>query len=236
MSIKKLANPQASEKSLLKMHTSEMGCCDAETLVMGQYTATVDYGQNFDAIVVKIGGVNTTIALDVAGGLTTAKGLRVSIANALATVGYDAYYGSDNFKGIHTEGNYLQLTGEAEFVSITNNGAVTFDAFLTQSRIYKAQLTEIDHTATFGLLVVDDTAGTDLQDYAGDHGSSNAAVVAAIKVILDAKGIAYNRVTVEDGTGTDTVDITIYSAQNPDLISLDGVDFVRADVFPGFTQ
>ena len=216
------------------MHTSEMGCCDSETIVFGQYTATVDYGQNFDAIVVKIGGVNKTLPLSVAGALTTPKGLRISIADALKAEGYDAYFGSDNFKGIHTEGTYLQLTGEAEFVSITNGGTVSFDAFKTQSRIYKAVLTGVDHATAFGDLSVDETAGTDLGDYAVDHGSSNAAVVTAIKAILDAKGVAYNRVTVVDGTGTDTVDIAIYSAQNPDLISLDGVGFERDDVFPGF--
>lgn len=235
MSVKKLANPLATDGSTLRVHHSTIVNSELEKLPMAEYAVEVSYAESFDSIVVKIDGVNKTLPLDIAEQPTTRKGLRVSIANALKTEGYDPYYTMDNYRGISTTGNYLSIIGEAELISIFNDSTKTFDKFSTESRIFHTSWLGIDTTVALGILTQGNAAGGDLGTFAGTHGSDPASVVTAVEGILTGLGIKFNRVTFTQDSG-DIYDLNIWSDGDSSTLTLDGSAGTRVKVYPGFVS
>jgi len=231
MSVKKLANPNQNAANLLKTHTSEMGCCDGENLSTKKYELEVDYTKAITSVTVKIDGVNTELPI----GLpinSTKKQLREALAAALMTKGFDPYFGSDNYRGISTEGNVLSVIGEAELVNLKNTATKAFTVLGTPSRIIKTRWTVAESTAFGDLLNEGEAAATSVGVAAGYTDGDEAAVVTAMKTALTAQNVVHNKVTASLENGIWTVDV--YAVPESYKLTLNDVQGNRVDAFPGF--
>lgn len=234
MSVKKRSNPGASPDNTFNLHTSEMGCCDGDNLTTCQYRADIDYAETIDNIIIKVDDVNTTVQLNLPAN-STKKELRIAVANALKTHGYDPHYAMDNIIGVATTGNELVVTGEAELVSISIDATpVVFSKFCTQVKIVHTEFADVDTTSPFGIFKLEGQTGADLGEFVGDHSSDVQSVIDDIEAALTADGVKWNRV---EATLVGTlITFNIYANAESSLLSLDGVVGTKIKVYPGYVN
>lgn len=234
MSVKKLANPNQNDANLLKLHVSEMGCCDGENLSTKKYDVVVDFSNAFTSVTIKVDGVNTEIPLNLPAN-STKKQLRVAIAEALKTKGFDPFYGSDNYRGISVEGTTLSIIGEAELVNLKNTATKAFTVLGTKSRIVQTRFTFIEAEAPGSLFLEGEPAGTVIDASGNGYESGDEAnLVSDFETAMTAQNMTYNKVvpTYLPATGNWVVDL--YTIHESEKLTLDGVEGNTVDIFPGF--
>jgi hypothetical protein len=206
MSVKKLAVPDASEGNTLVTHTSEMGCCGGD-LNTCKYVALPTSGTavtNVTSVTIEVNGVDTAFAFAAA---NTPKEIRMAIAGALRSAGYDPYY-EDNYKGVQVVANEIHVIGQAPLKSvIINGGSKTFTEKCTMAGACSYSF-NIPLDTDAGDLTINGIAGTAVGTGAGFATGEALDFKAAIIVALAADGVAYNLVNVTEGDDfTVTIDL-----------------------------
>lgn len=222
MSVRKLYNAEANEDNTLVLHASQTGCCGEDGTLCG-YFLDADISTGIAGIKVEIGSVEQTLTFD---SVSTAKDVRLAIANALKSIGYDPYYDGDSFKGIIVNDDRIELISELKINSISVNGSY---AAITQS-CNPVRVSRLVGTITYNTeFTISDGTNTD---------AITAANAAALDTALDTwmtdSSIVKHKATeIVDAGGTGTFTIHVQEVDS-DGITLDGVQITRASTYPSF--
>ncbi len=198
MSVLKLYNPEADASNTIQVHKKFSGCCQ-DTVAFCKYALTgIDITNGVTAITLTIDGSPEVVTFAEE---TTAKGIRVAIATALKSKGYDPYY-DDSWKGISVDATSISIIGEAVVTHITvNSSAVATTALCTIGRVCSFTGV-VDYDTDMGDLVINGSAGTAVGTGAGFAAGDTAGVKAALIVALGTEGQAYQSVTITEDTVT----------------------------------
>lgn len=205
MSVVKLANPGKGDSNFFQIGSSELGCCDAPKYDQCQYS--VSYTDINDVQSIELMYEGEAVEVMVSG--TSPKELRMSIAAALKTFGFDPYY-EDQFRGIVVTKDQIIIIGEAEITKVNEGGTITdFDKKCESGKVCKYT----------GILNYDTDAGTvegtQIGTTAGFAAGNAGAVQTALETALGAGN--YASVTVEEKTDYDLYQITVHFEGSNDL-------------------
>lgn len=201
MSVLKNYNPEADSNGTLQLHSSKSGCCNDKGEFC-KYSADLTDLEEVTAITITKDG--EPYVINITPESATPKGIRKAVALALKENGYDPYY-DDSWKGVTVVDGVLCIIGEAIPVSVTKGGEeVSFDKKCETGRICKFRgLAEFDtELGNIGETAVGTADGFP----AGDA----AAVQTALETALDAEGVAYSKVEVEENNSYGAYVYTIH--------------------------
>lgn len=208
MSVRKKANSDANETNQIVLHSSAMKCCDAAPLTTKLYLMTADFTAGTTAIVVEdANGVDQTVTFD---NVTTVSEIRKSIATALDSLGFDAYF-CDNYMGINIpdDGSSITIIGEAIIKSITHNGGSAVAVVKSDMAPNKQYSGSVAFDTDPGFMAYDGSGGTQIATVGGFAAGDAAAVVTALETALTAEAVPFTEVTAVENTVSGAYDYTI---------------------------
>jgi hypothetical protein len=194
MSVLKLYNPDAHADNTIVIHEKHSGCCGSDNQICAY--VMVETIVDVTAITINVNGSPEVVTFPA---VSTPKDVRVALAAALASKGYDPYY-KDNWKGITVEPDKIIIIGDVEVVSITNDGTV--EAAVKKCTIGKVLRSRgtVEVNTDPGLLSLDGAAGTQI-GLVGGYASGNAAgLKAALIVAAGTQTVALENVIVTENT------------------------------------
>jgi len=227
MSVLKLYNAEALTANTIKVHQKHSGCCN-DSLTFCKYAATgIDITDGVTAITLTIDGSPEVVSFPEE---TTAKGIRVAIATALKSKGYDPYY-NDSWKGISVDATSISIIGEAVVAKITINSIdVVISPLCTIGRVCSFVGT-VDYDTDMGDLVIDGSAGTAVGTGAGFAAGDTAGIKAALIAALGTEGQAYQTVVIAEDTVLGAFTYTLALNGSPS-VAVDGTVLTHAGCVP----
>jgi len=195
MSIVKKLNPLADDANMIKMHERNTATVPA---TITKYRRIGTLPASVTSVTVKIDGVETALTFAAS---TGAKDLRLKIAAALKTIGYDPNY-NDNFKSIQITNYEQSFVSELEFVKFSASSThytLTNLTTLGRVRIMHGKLAidtdpgKLSDQSTIG-------SGTQIGTTGGYATGASATVKSGIETALTAEGITFKYVEVSEDT------------------------------------
>lgn len=229
MSVLKLYQPLAYANNTLVIHKSKSGCCnDTVAFCKSQVEATIT---NVTSITINtVDGPLPIVFAD--GAANTPREVRVAIAKALKTAGYDPYY-CDNWKGVTVEADRICIIGEVEVLTINVDGveeAVT--KLCTTGRVCKYRET-VEYDTDLGLLSVDGSAGTQIGTIAGFAAGDVAGLKAALETALTTEGATFTKVEVIEEAAAASFVYTIHLS-GEQAVLIGGAALSQCGCYPEF--
>lgn len=228
MSVLKLYNADAYKNNTLIMHDSKSGCCGPENefckyKVEGTITNVTDITLMIDE--------NPVVVLFEEAANTT-KEIRKAIAKALMDNGYDPYY-EDAWKGIKVTDTEICLVGEMVPTEINIDGTQeAFSKSCETGRVCKLR-GMVDYDTDAGLLSYNGSAGTQIGTTDGFAAGDIAPVMTALETALNAEGVEFAKLEVEEQASYGAYVYTIHTIDNPEIM-VGGSALTSCGCYPDF--
>lgn len=226
MSIVKLYNPTQSATNTLKVHKRDSGCCGDETQIC-KYRVLANVADGVSGVKVNLDGVTTTLSFDTK---TSPKDVRVALANALESIGYDPYY-KDSYMGISVLASEVDFISELEILAlVVNNADVVSEKSCETYRVCKLTMV-IPFDTDPGVLNCTSGVGTQIGTTDGFASTESAELQAAVEAALATENVQYNYVDITIVNGVFSV--VIHTSTNTP-VTLNSTELVNLGCYPDF--